>query len=244
MKIERFILRDELEENTLYEKLVKRLPKNTIMLSEKNKLVRQFTSYGSIELELRYLNDIIDKLAAIRIQDIEEQNFDKNDSHLVVKKSLFIAAVTSYGRCFNSTKKGGRISMDEQFIINGFPNLPNIPDFPDLSLKEILKFHKRLMNLRNKFVSHADKSIFDQTIPFIEFSFKKNLLKSKFNYISLNLYSFDQAEMTYFIILVGFLQKKVKEKMKLLSDKIVDEITEEGLLYLYKGTLKNNKKPK
>lgn len=126
MKIERHILRDELEENTLRKNLLAKLPKNAMVLNENAQFVKQYTSFCSIESELKYLNEVIEKLSDIRIEEKKDQNIGKNDYQLVVKKSLFIASIISYGRCFNSTSKDGRISIDENFIKKGFPNHPDL----------------------------------------------------------------------------------------------------------------------
>lgn len=109
-----------------------------------------------------------------------------------------------------------------------------------MSLGKTLKFHSKLLRLRNKFVAHADKSEFAQTLSFIEFSYQDKRLNSEFSYISGNIYSFDETELINFIILVAYLLKKTNEKIKVLSDKIVSKLTETGLVHLGMETLKKS----
>lgn len=231
MNVERHILTDELEDGILRKIIIEKLPKNAMILNDKMELVKQYKSFCSIETELNYLDTVIAKLADIRINDNQDQNTDTFDHQYLIKKSLFIAAVISYARCFNSTFKDGRISLKEKFIKKGFP------EHPSLSVANTMKFHKKIMELRNSFVAHADKSEYEETVAFIEFSYQNERMNAQFSHITNHIYSFDETEIQNFIVLTAYLLKKTKEKIKQLSDKIADDITEKGLLYLGRKTI-------
>ena len=232
MKIERHYLYQNSVSN-LERTLKGKLPQNCWKIDGRLEFTKQYESYCSIENELEYLNTIISKLADFRIEENKTNKFG-NDLNFWLKKSLFQSVIISYSRCFNKTNKEGRINLNEKFIKKNFPKHPNI------SLENTIKFHKWLLDVRNKYVAHADKSEFEKTIGFIEFSYDGRILESGFSHVSAGIYSFNEDEITNLIILNAWLLKQVREKLKVLSNKIVEELTEEGLKRIGAMTLKNN----
>ena len=230
MKIERHYLYNDFT-TTMEESLLDQLPKNSWRIDKKLKFTRQYESFSSIENELEYINTLILKLAEIRVEERKRPN-SKTDSNYWLKKSLFQSIIISYARCFNYTKGTGRVSINKDFIKKEFPEHPNI------SIENTLKFHDLLMDIRNKYIGHADNSGLEKTIGFIKFSYDGKTLNSELNYLTASIYSFDENQITNLIILSAWLLKKVRRKLKVLSDKIINELTEEELRKIGLSTLK------
>ncbi len=232
MKIERHYLYQY--SNSTLEKILKEsLPNNCWKIDDRIKFVKQYESYCSIKDELEYINTLISKLTDYRVKE-HDLIKSKTDSDFWLKKSLFQSVIIGYTRCFNSTNKNGRISINEDFIRKKFPENPNI------SLQNAIKFHRWLLTIRNKYIAHADESEFEKTIGFIEFSYDGKILESKFSHVSVGLYSFNEDEITNLIILTSWLLKQVREKQKVLLKKVKNELTDEGLMRIGALTLKNN----
>lgn len=222
MKTKSVKIYDEITKDKIFGKLLKILPKNSSVLDKNNKCVDQYLQYCSIENDLEFLRITLKKLLEIRYIDytfIEESEF-YDDPNLLVKRSLFISLVTTYCRCFNYSK--GRKKLDINFIkkqkVEGY--------------QELMDLHQEIINIRNKFIAHSDDIHLENILAYIEFEYGKKEIFSKITYAYSGAYSFNEDELFLLQRLINLLLENVHKKMKKACDKIVEDITKEGLIRL------------
>ena len=199
--------------------LLKELPSNAWLIEEDIKYVKQLNSYVSILEDLHNVKELIQELTVIREREVKTNTEERR----LLKRALFTNAIIGYARCFNYTKKGGRNPIDIQVIKKDFPKSESIKS------NDLIRFHKYIMGLRNSFVAHADKSIYETDRAHIEFEYDGTILNSIFSHYSIKIYSFDEVQLKNFSIMTDLLLAKVEEKKRTLVDKVKNEIGDDSL---------------
>ncbi|MDF0716546.1 hypothetical protein PY092_10335 [Muricauda sp. 334s03] len=200
--------------------LLKELPKNSWLIDEKIKFVKQLNNYISIIDDLENVKDLIQELVVIREKEVKANKEERR----LIKRALFITAIINYARCFNSTKKDGRNSIDIKLIRKDFPK------YNDIEVADLLRFHKYIMGLRNTFIAHADRNIYETDRAHIEFEYDGKILNSTFSHYSIKVFSFDEVQLKNFFILTNLLLIKVEEKKRALVDKVKNKVGNRKLL--------------
>lgn len=227
------------EPNTKYfiEKMKEKLPDSTVIL-QKNHIINQFLAYCSLENDLDFIINATGKLIDYRVQEYHILNSSESyiDDNLIIKKSLFISIITTYAKCFNTTKKRNG-KLDENFIKKGFPN-----DLLDIN--KFLELHEELMNLRNTFIAHADHNIYENHECYMGFNYniEAEMLEIEVNYITAETYNFDEDQLQLLILICSQLKKNVIEKKNKATQSIIKSYPKEKLQLLGLATIKNAKK--
>lgn len=216
---------------TVEEILLNELPSNSWLIDEEIKFVKQLNGYISIKEDLENVEELIAELTEIR--EREKQN--NKEERRLIKRALFTNAIITYARCFNFTKKGGRNSIDIKLIKKDFPTQK------EFEVNDLIRFHKYIMELRNTFISHADKNIYETDKAHIEFQYDGETFNSTFSHYSIKVFSLDEVQLKNFSILTNVLLLKVDEKRRLLTDKVKSEIGNDKLLEIGLGISKKTK---
>ncbi|WP_026932635.1 hypothetical protein [Christiangramia echinicola] len=96
------------------------------------------------------------------------------------------------------------------------------------------------MDLRNKFIAHADNSIFEKKRIYIQFELEGENLHSTFANLSVAMFNFDQTQLSNFMVLIDYAIINLREKSNILTQKVKDQIGDHKLLEVAIKTLKNN----
>ncbi|WP_422082809.1 hypothetical protein [Ulvibacterium sp.] len=200
--------------------LLAELPSNAWLIDETIKYAKQLNDHISILEDLQNVKELIQELTIIRKRELSNNTGERR----LLKRALFTNAIIGYGRCFNYTKKGGRNSIDIKIIKKDFPGQNGI------KVNDLIRFHKYIIGLRNSFVAHADKSIYETDRAHIEFQYDGSTLNSIFSHYSIKVYSFDEVQLKNFSILTDLLVVKVEEKKSALVDKLKSEIGDSKLI--------------
>ncbi|MCH4824645.1 hypothetical protein ML462_15835 [Gramella lutea] len=206
------------------------LPKNSWLIDESIPHVKHLNDYNSIIEDLKFARECLIELKKMRV--LEENTEIENSTTL--KRVYFTNSVITYARCFNSTKQGGRISINKKQFKKNFPNNERV------SAKDLVKFHEYIMDLRNKFIAHADNSIFETKRIYIQFELEGENLHSTFANLSVAMFNFDQTQLSNFMVLIDYAIINLSEKSKILTQKVKDQIGDDKLLEVAIKTLKNN----
>jgi len=211
---------EKVNKERLNEHLESILPENSLILDSKNRFVKQFIEYSSIENDIEFVKISIEKL--IEYRELDYKLFDDvmeyRDPNFLIKKSLYVSLIICHNRCFNSGK--GRLSLNTDFIKKCVPKSEN--------KEKIIDFHKKVINLRNKFVAHADNYHLEETVAFLQFQIDdKDGLTSRMNYAYSGSYSFREEELILFEQLTDFLLDSINKKKSILSKKIMEQFSKE-----------------
>ncbi|MBL3550180.1 hypothetical protein [Chryseobacterium sp. KMC2] len=234
--MESYKLYEEPNEIYFINKMKEMLPEHSIIL-QKNHIINQFLAYGSLEEDLNFIISATGKLIDYRVSEYSSTQSPEGyrDDNLIVKKSLFISIITTYGKCFNKTNK--RRMLDESFIKKNFPD-----DLLDID--SFLKLHKKLINLRNTFIAHSDHNIYESQICYMKFKYniEEEMLEIEVNYMITETYTFDEDQLELLILICSQLRKNVTEKKNKTTKTIIDSFSKEELQRLGLSTLKNGGK--
>jgi hypothetical protein len=221
----------DFKSNSIEEILLNELPANSWLIDEEIKYVKQLNGYISIKEDLENVKELITELTEIR----EREKLSNKEERRLIKRALFTNAIVTYARCFNFSKKDGRNSIDIKLIKKDFPTQK------EFEINDLIRFHKYIMELRNTFISHADKNIYETDKAHIEFEYDGQTLNSIFSHYTIKMFSFDEVQLKNFSILTNVLLIKVDEKRTLLIDKVKNEIGNEKLLKIGLGISKKLK---
>lgn len=234
--MESYKLYNELNETSLNEILDNYIPQNSIIL-DKDKIIIQFLSYCSLENDFNFILDAVSTLVNFRLEEREKFHNENKyiDTNLTIKRSLFTSIITTYAKCFNSSNVNGRTNLNADFIKKNFQE-----DL--LNLNEFLKFHEKIINMRNTYIAHSDKNLFEKDICYMNFNYnnERGFLEIEINYISGGTYNFDEDEFQLLILLCSHLKKNVVEKKTIISDKIIKNYSKEQLIELGLTTIKKS----
>ncbi|PQJ71919.1 hypothetical protein [Polaribacter butkevichii] len=196
------------------------LESNSWIIDKEYKYLKNLNFYISIISDLEYVINCISELQIIR-----EKEKHQKEERILIKRSLFISVITTYGRCFTCTKKNGRIWLNKNLITEYFPKNS------DINSKDLIKFHEYIMNLRHKYIAHADENNFESTRAYIEFEFdyKSFILNSKIKNFTAGMYNFDETQMSNFKIISNCFLAIVEIKKSELVEKLKNEIGNEKL---------------
>ncbi len=206
------------------------LPKNSWLIDESILHVKHLNDYNSIIEDLEFAKECLIELKKMRML---EENTEIENSN-ILKRAYFTNSVITYARCFNYTKQGGRISINKKQFKKNFPNNEKI------TANDLVKFHDYIMDLRNKFIAHADKSIFEKNRVYIQFEAEGENLHSTFANLSVAMFNFEQTQLSNFMVLVDYTIINLRDKSKTLTQKVKDQIGDDKLLEVAMKTLKNN----
>lgn len=196
-------------------------PAKRVVLS--SQLAKQMQGYVLIERDLRMVGEWLKTIARISRQpetrDPHAWTTNDDATHAVVF-GLFVASVTTYGKCF-AQAEGRRVQLDDSWIPIGFDDT-----------------HKRMREMRNKFTAHSGSEEFESVNVVLVVPVQYGRLHPK---EQPRLYremrqteaqlSFDDDEYS-FAELVTRLQRMVLEKLDGLNAKIFsDEIRPKGYGY-------------
>lgn len=221
---------DKFTSEDVQDLLSKALPKNGWFIDENIKYVKHLNDYNSIIEDLEFAKECLQELKKIRI--LEENTKIKKSENL--KRVYFTNSVITYARCFNYTKKDGRISIDKKQFKKNFP------DKTDLKPDDLIRFHNYIMDLRNKFVAHADKNVFEAKRTYVQFKYKDQYLHSTFANLSVTMFNFDQTQLSNFMVLLDYSIISLKRKTDTLIKKVKNEIGNERLLEIASKIFKND----
>lgn len=206
------------------------LPKNSWLIDESIPYVKHLNDYNSIIEDLEFAKECLIELKKMRL--LEENTKIQNSNTL--KRAYFTNSVITYARCFNSSKKDGRISINKNQFRRNFPDNVNV------KAEDLVEFHNYIMDLRNKFIAHADKSIFETIRVYIQFENEGEYLHSTFANLSIAMFNFDETQLSNFMVLIDYAIITLKEKSQILTQKIKDEIGDNKLLEVGIKILKKN----
>jgi len=210
--------------------LLRELPSNSWLIDDEIKYVKQLNGYISTIEDLQNVKELIKELSEIR----EREVLNNIEERRIIKRALFTNAIVTYARCFNFTKKDGRNSIDIKLIKKDFP------EQKDFEVNDLIKFHKYIMELRNTFIAHADKNIYETDRAHIEFEYDGQTLNSIFSHYVIKVFSFDEVQLKNFSILTNVVLLKVEEKRRTIIDKVKNEIGNQKLLEIGLGISKKN----
>jgi hypothetical protein len=215
---------------SIEEILLRELPFNSWLIDEEIKYVKQLNGYISIIEDLQSVKELIKELSEIREREVLN-NFEERR---LIKRALFTNAIITYARCFNFSKKDGRNSIDIKLIKKDFPKQK------DFEVDDLIKFHNYIMELRNTFIAHADKNIYETDRAHVEFEYDGQTLNSIFSHYVIKVFSFDEVQLKNFSILTNVVLLKVEEKRRVIIDKVKNEIGNQKLLEIGLRISKNN----
>ena len=211
--------------------LQRALPEKAVIVEfEDNPYFKEFLAHFFTAQNLLYVQDLIDKLAELHIAN--DQNETKGafyeDPNFYIKRSFFTSAIVTYARAFNSPK--GKIKKPD--VKHLLKQLPDDLVFDDeRKLKErLLTIHEKIITLRNKFIAHAEDSHFETVSAYITFNFENNVLQHSLNGMYLGTYSLSGEEIQEWIMLNAYLQKKLLEKQRELTDLFFEKLSKDELL--------------
>jgi len=214
----------DINDSIIDNRIMKKIPDNSIILKRDDKIISNYLSYCSIENDLEFISEATSELISIRLRDNEHITDNSYyDFNLILKRSLFISILTSYGRCFKFSK--GRISLNEQFITRDYSE--NL-----LSKENALLFHRHMLNLRDKFIAHVDETFYERTIGFMHFELNDRLLDVSINYVTGILYSFNENELENLLILSRVLLTNIEQKKTQITNKIINKFSRDELILL------------
>lgn len=214
------------------ELLKKFLPANSVLVNFKeNPFFKGFVSHFGTLNNLKFVQDLVYKLAELRIADNNAEEYDNifTDQNLITKRCLFISTTVAYSRIFNSPK-GKSHSFSIKDLIKEIPE--------DLIIEEVslrnrlLVLHEKVMQLRNKYIAHTDDSHFEEISAFVHFNLEGNGLEYSIRGIYLGIHNFDEEEIQDWIMLLSLLVKKHQEKLVEQSDLFFKNFSREELLRL------------
>lgn len=218
------------EPKTVQDLINEALPEYGWLIDEEINYVNHLNGYNSIIEDLEFAKDCLSELSKIRI----DERKTGNPKSRLIKRAFFTNSIITYARCFNYTKKNGRISISHNEFKKEFPENVNI------TADDLINFHNYIMDLRNKFIAHADQNVFETNRAYIEFKFEDMYLKSTFANLSVSMFSFDETQLINFMKLIEFLMINLENKKKLLTEKVKNEIGNEKLLGLASKIVKND----
>lgn len=218
MNNETNIIKRDNDSGTIDDMTINGLESNCWIIDKKIKYVNPFNGYNSIIADLNHSKECV-----LEIKRKKEKEINDKVEQLIIR-ALFTNSIISYARCFNSTKKEGRISLDFNVSKKYFPTETNI------GFNELYSFHKYILKLRNKFIAHADKNDYETEKAYIEFKYDGEYLDYNFNSYEIKMNNFDEIQMENFLILIETLLTITNVKKNILLEKINDEIGNDKLV--------------
>lgn len=212
------IIRRTDEKGTIEDMTRKGLESNCWIIDNDIKFVKQLNAYNSILADLNYSKECI-----IELKNRKDKERENNTERIIIK-SLFTSSIISYARCFNSSKKDGRISIDFNSIKKYLAKDKGI------GFKELFPFHQYLIKLRNKFIAHADKNDYESERLYVEYNYDGEYLNYNFNSYELKMNSFDEIQMKNFLVIIETLLIIVNDKKDILLPKLKEEIGDKKLI--------------
>lgn len=211
--------------------LKRALPEKSIMVEfEGNPYFKEFLAYFFTANNLKYVQDLIDRLAELHIENEQDEANVAfyQDQNFYIKRSFFTSAIVTYARAFNSPK--GKIKKpDVKYLLKQLPDDLVFDD--ERKIKDrLLTIHEKIITLRNKFIAHVEDSHFETVKAYITFSFENNILQHSLNGMYLGAYNLSGEEIQEWIMLNAYLQKKLLEKQEELTDLFFQKLSKEKLL--------------
>jgi hypothetical protein len=184
-------------------------------------LARQMAGYVLIERDLRMVGEWLKAIhrmsQAPSTRDSHAWTTNDDATHVLVS-GLFVAALTTYGKCF-AKAEGRRIRLDVRWVPPGFEQT-----------------HERMLQMRNKFAAHSGSEDFEAVNVVLVIPVQKRRLRDEPRlYREMRqteaVVSFEDDEFS-FLELATQLQRKVLEKLDELNAKIfAEEIKPKGYAY-------------
>ena len=181
------------------------------------------TGYRLIRKDLQYCRTWFSKIADIQTQDpafnIDPKNvvYSQSAEQDYMKRALFVAGLTTYGKCFTEAK-GRRIKLER----------PNI----DSRFHQV---HDDTLSHRHNYAAHSGEDTLEQSTMFLVLDAIENrqtfpLLR----YELLQPSAYHKDNIYEVIELVDHLIEYVNKKIEVLEQKIKQEIFDKGIEYWYK----------
>lgn len=147
-------------------------------------------------------------------------NAPKNKNFDILKHGLFCLSITSYAKCFVSTT--GRIKLDSGKYISNADN-------------QHLEMHNMIMNLRHKYISHAENTEYDQIE--IVLALDPDLNKKEIaNIVSISVYATEANSYLHskFIALYTHIHAQIRQEADKCYKALRAEVENKPIEYWYK----------
>lgn len=152
---------------------------------------RKLASLGIIREDILFVKSAFEQLQEA-----------KNNKSLgnVITASLFYAAVSQYGRCFNENR-GGNSKLEPSDLFSE----------QDTELSEA---HREIMSARNSFVAHRDDNDYEQAVVIIDIPLDEKIDGTYFRVKSLKTMSPSPEKLLSYLKLCDFIIEKVESKFE------------------------------
>ncbi|WP_409439224.1 hypothetical protein [Psychromonas sp. GE-S-Ul-11] len=172
--------------------------------------------YSLIQKDLKQLM----KMASIGAElasdtpDIQGENngyiFDSDDESALIRKSLYISLVITYGKCFASAS-GRRLKLEKSAVFN-------------TETQDLKVLHEQLIEARNQYIAHGGNTDLESSS--VSLVFHPNLSNKVPPAISVDSYyvnSLSKSSFKRYQKLIEYLNDFVVNKMNVLYEKIYKE---------------------
>lgn len=160
---------------------------------------KKLASMALIREDILFVKDAFTKLKISK----EGNNRDET-----IELSLFFAAISQYGRCFNSNQ-GGHSKLEPGDLFGA----------DDQNFKNV---HDELIELRNSYVAHRDDTEYEQAVVIMKIPVEGNEEGITFNVKSAKTASTAPENIESYIGLCDFILPKIQAKIQSNSDKTRD----------------------
>jgi len=175
-----------------------------------NKLIKQYLAYVEITADLKDVKEML-----------KEQIDCQNE---LFSYSLFISSINLYGRCF--TQAHGRktsLKADDCFQKD----------------KELLNYHKAIIEMRHSYLAHAGETSHKKTIATLLMKVHERVIVPQIQYEYLARTNLNKEENKKFIKVVDFLITHSKNKRYDKLNAFFKNITHEQMNLYLRQSLKN-----
>ncbi|WP_019407701.1 hypothetical protein [Pseudomonas psychrophila] len=171
-----------------------------------SKRAKQAGNFKLIHKDLEYVEKSLAILTTINSSTFF--NIDSNDD--IVKRSLFTSSVITYGKCFATGELRG-VKLDISFIKKIFT-------------PKLLSRHKNIIEIRNKYIAHANTETHEKAHTFIAFDHNPPPNRQPRTYTHAEFTAAPPLEVTHeFLQLTTLLKNRIEEKIRELLDAVMEE---------------------
>lgn len=226
-----------MKKDDIKEEMLRHEYKTEVFVLLESKLAEKYLGFVSIRKDLDFTKRSLKYLLEIEETDgrpIKETSgklhIREHDDFLhCLRQSIYFASVITYGKCFASAE-GRRTRLEKKdILIDADENL--------------LRTHELIIDIRNQYVAHGGSSDNEIMMAKLLFPYEGNVVKQpKIAYSGASAMSERKDDIESFSKLTTLVYGAVDKKIRIISQKLMEECISQDLRQLHAKTLQEQRK--